>query len=324
MKVFTGALSKYAANFAAEGWIHIPGMVHRDFVRAALSSTGKPDHHPLPPANIGGQKSHMLFQFPPGIDYVKDFALPVSELCGLNLARFTLSQRHVMRYAADAKDMPKVHKDRFASSISIGIPLFVPQSSCLVLYPYDDSQANKFMTTELRRSLPAERLPEVSLARWRAVEITDRPGDLIAFRGSRAWHTRRNPRNAAHLYVMVNDLLLDPLSEDPAADLNRQRSLAFVTSESSDRDNTVIIQGRQLDTVSRHRHRNGAATYTARVWPDRTVYLTESEEKVIGCLADGMQYAAVRDLIPGCGFAGRYELDVAIERLLAEGVLDIE
>ena len=324
MKVFTGALSKYAANFAAEGWIHIPGMVHRDFVRAALSSTGKPDHHPLPPANIGGQKSHMLFQFPPGIDYVKDFALPVSELCGLNLARFTLSQRHVMRYAADAKDMPKVHKDRFASSISIGIPLFVPQSSCLVLYPYDDSQANKFMTTELRRFLRAERLPEVSLARWRAVEITDRPGDLIAFRGSRAWHTRRNPRNAAHLYVMVNDLLLDPLSEDPAADLNRQRSLAFVTSESSDRDNTVIIQGGSSTPY------RGTAIVTGRRLtprasrPDRTVYLTESEEKVIGCLADGMQYAAVRDLIPGCGFAGRYELDVAIERLLAEGVLDIE
>lgn len=324
MEIFTQALAGQADIFAAEGWVHIPGGVSDGFIRAVLSAANGASPDSLPPTSKGGNKSHILFQFPAEVNYADDFVLPLSRLCGLNPARFTLSQRHVMQYLADAKNMPKLHKDRYASSVSVGIPLSVPSSSRLVLYPYDGTEVNSFMTTDLRRSLSPEQLPEARCGQWREVEIADKPGDLIVFRGSRIWHSRRNPQGAMHLYLMLNDLLLDPLGEDPWAALNRQRACALFKLEQADRDLAVITPGRQLDTISAHHHRSGAATYTAHVWPEATIFLSAAEEKLVRFLDRGLPYACLHTLVQPSGFASQGQLEAALQRLITGGVLDVQ
>lgn len=137
------------------------------------------------------------------------------------------------------------------------------------------------------------------------------------------WHTRRNPCRALHLYLMVNDILLDPLGQDPWATLNRQRGRVLFDLDEGDRGIAVLIQGRQFDTLSNHVHRNGAVTRTASVWPDSTVFLTEQEERLVQRLGAGESLAGLDELGQECGFADRDEVEGAVRRLLDEGVLDL-
>lgn len=73
----------------------------------------------------------------------------------------TLSERHLKGYFDDTPVEQIPHKDRFASQVSVGLSIDIPEDSVLVLYPHDHVSANPFnISGALPASLPDHQRPE--------------------------------------------------------------------------------------------------------------------------------------------------------------------
>ena len=86
----------------------------------------------------------------------------------------TLSERHIKAYNDDVPAEPAPHKDRFASQVSMGLSITIPENSYLVLYPWTDRGRTPFnISTHMRKELPLEERPENIVKGAERVEIHD-------------------------------------------------------------------------------------------------------------------------------------------------------
>jgi hypothetical protein len=251
MRAFTFDPAEHRDTFAAQGWLHIRGGVAPELLaemQEMLDRSRAED--PLRGPALAGEKEQHLFAPADLEGFCGQFFDMVSAVCGLRRDRMTLSERHLKVYGADADPYPTAHKDRFASQISVGLTIEVPEESRLLVYPSDDRAPNRFLTTEHKASLAPDELPEVVLRDAQPVEIADAPGDVVLFHGASMWHLRQHSAGAALLYLKCNDFDCDPLAEDPTTPQRREHSLRVVSGADGSLEAQVPVPARRLQSVT--------------------------------------------------------------------------
>ena len=309
MKVFNFDPAEHREHYAEHEWVHIRDGVTPEFLEAMREFVARSlTDHKVEGAGIGGKgrKDQAVFEFPESVDFPGEVFDVVAELCGLNRATLTLSERHVNAYYEDAPDEPTAHKDRHSSQVSVGLSIESPPGSRVVAYPDDERDANPFnVSFALVESLPPERHPDVVLSDAREIELEDSPGDVVAFPGSSIWHLRRRPAGATILYLKMNDFGSDPLGEDPTTPSVRAATLAALDGDADALDDLIPVPSRRLDTINRRYVRDGWADQVeARVWEEKPVPLTDAEldllramdgRRDVATLLGGANGAATRD-----------------------------
>ncbi len=283
MKIFAFDPADHADRYREHEWVHVKGGIApeflefiREFARAELERTR------LAGLGIKGKKEQSLFEFPSGVDYPGELFDTVSRLCGLRRETMTLSERHIQAYEPDAAPNPLAHKDRFASQVSLGFSIDIPEASSLVLYPWEQRQVNAFNSShDLRASLKPDELPEAVIERCRELVLDDEPGDIVAFAGSTTWHLRRNAARATNLYCKFNDFGCDPLGEDPNTLELRTRTLVTLASANGTIGDRVAQLSRQFDSVEEHYARDWQGVLRARVWGSDPFGVSEAQVKLL-------------------------------------------
>jgi hypothetical protein len=325
MRVFDFDPKDYIETYRSEEWVHIPEGVSQEFheLLLAYSQEELADHN-LEGFAIKGKKEQSLFEFPDGVDYPDELFDVVAEVCGLNRASMTLSERHIQAYEPNAAPEPPAHKDRFPSQVSVGLSIDIPEASSLVLYPYEHRGINAFnKAAEFSASLqPAER-PENVLKTAREVELKDRPRDVVMFAGSTTWHLRRNAARAVNLYLKFNDFGCDPLGEDPRTAQIRERTLALLggANGAGELDSLIPVISRRFDSVSHLYLRNGEEALQAELYGDPAFGITAEQHEVLRAVDGSRSLSAVaEDLANGDGGAGAR---AALLYLAHEGAIDL-
>ena len=315
MKIFNFDPADHAERYAREGYVHIPGGIDPAFLAHLKEFTARrfQEKHVQGKA-IGGAKEQALFEFPAETDFPGELFDSVAAVAGLRREGMTLSERHIKAYDADAPDYPVAHKDRFASQVSVGLSIDIPEGSYLVLYPHTDVSVNPYnVSPQLLASLEPHERPEVVLENAPEIRIEDRPGDVVMFRGSAMWHLRRFAANATNLYLKMNDFNSDPLGEDPQTGPRAQRTLELLASANGSTPSLKPMLARRLDVVARQTSRDGQEVLQAHVWNQEPVVLSQAEWDVLHAI-DGTR--SVADL-------GNGSAEGAIRRLAQRGVIEL-
>jgi hypothetical protein len=324
MKIFGFDPAEHVAAFRDEGWVHIPGGVTTDFHRLLVDYAEKQlTDHLLDGFAIKGKKEQALFEFPVNaVGYPNELFDVVAELCGLQRATMTLSERHIQAYEPNAAPEPAAHKDRFPSQVSVGLSIAIPEESTLVLYPYDHLELNRFNTSAgLRASLQPHQLPEVVLRDSREVEINDHDGDVVVFHGSTTWHLRRRAARSINLYLKFNDFGADPLGEDPRTPVRRAATLAALRAADEALEPLIPVLSRQMDVISRSYTRTWDEILQAKVFGEDPFGLSRVQFEALQAV-DGRQNVAglTRALTNGHDPA---QVRSEVLRLAARGALDL-
>jgi hypothetical protein len=207
------------------------------------------------------------------------------------------------------------HKDRFASQVSVGLSIDIPEDSYLVLYPHTDVSVNPYnVSPQLLASLEPHERPEVVLADAPEIRIDDQPGDVVMFPGSAVWHLRRHAANATNLYLKMNDFNSDPLGEDPSTEERKRHTQELIASANGHTPQLVPMLSRRLDVVARQRSRDGQEVLQAHVWEEMPVVLSQVEWDVLHAI-DGQRSVAE--------LAGSDEARAAVQRLAQRGVIEL-
>jgi hypothetical protein len=247
------------------------------------------------------------------VDFPGELFDAIAELCGLHRPTMTLSERHVKAYDQDAPAEPVPRGDRYASQVSIGVSIEVPDQSRLTLYPDDELDVNPLnVSAAYLEGLPPERRPEEALRGIEPVELFDQPGDVMMFAGNAVWHARRRPAGAINLYLKLNDFNCDPLGEDPASDDVRRASVE--AAEDGNLMEKVPIVGRRVDCISRRFTRDWTEASHAEMWQGAPVSLSADEVALLERV-DGRKAAA--DLLAASDSVE------TLRRLASCGVLDL-
>ena len=192
--MFTFDPSRYAAEFAEKGFVHIRGGLSEEYLALLKRQLAEYTDRDRLPRFARGDKQQSLYEFPD--DYGRGrLCEMVGKVCGLEPADLIVSERHIKAYEPDADPEPMPHKDRYATQIALGFSVHVPPESTLVIYPYDEVSVNPFIAwADFKASLPPEKMPDIVLKSARRVEIHDEAGDVVLFRGNSMWHYRAAPR----------------------------------------------------------------------------------------------------------------------------------
>ncbi len=269
---------QYASTYAKEGYVHIREGLTEEFYQVLAKQVDDYLQGELLKNFAIGDKQQALYQFPGGRDFHGELVEAVARVCGLDPASLVLSERHIKAYEPKAIPDPLAHKDRFASEVSVGFSVKVPEGSTLVLYPYDELDVNPFnSSTELRASLRPADLPETTLRNGRRIEIHDRPRDVIMFRGNAIWHLRSRPAGTVMLYLKLNSFNCDPLGEDPASTAFRKRTQDLLTHADRELEEMVPLLGRRLDYVHRRYNRDWQEVIGVILWGERHFSIDEEE-----------------------------------------------
>jgi hypothetical protein len=315
MKIFNFDPADYADQYARTGWVHIPGGIDPEFLAHLKDFTARrfAEQHVEGKA-IGGAKEQALFEFPAETDFPGELFDSIAAVAGLNREGMTLSERHIKAYDADAPEFPVAHKDRFASQVSVGLSIDIPDESYLVLYPHTDVSVNPYnVSPQWLASLDPHERPEVVLKDAPEIRIDDQPGDVVMFPGSAVWHLRRFAANATNLYLKMNDFNSDPLGEDPSTEPRAKRTLELLASSNGHLPSLLPMLARRLDVVARQRSRDGQEVLQAHLWDQQPVVLSQVEWDVIHAI-DGSK--SVAEL----GVDGAED---AIRRLGERGVIEL-
>ena len=325
MKVFAFHPADHRAEYSSRGWVHIPQGVTPEFHRLLVEyAENELRDHLLDRHAIKGKKEQSLFEFPDGVDYPDELFDVIAELCGLDRASMTLSERHIQAYEPNAAPEPAAHKDRYPSQVSVGLSIRIPEESRLVLYPYDHREANPFNTSAgLRQSLQPHELPEVILKDAREVQIQDRDGDVVVFPGSTTWHLRRRSAGAINLYLKFNDFECDPLGEDPRTASRRDRTLEALSAGDGEVDSLAPALGRRFDTVTRAYTRDGwREVLQAAVFGEAPFPLTDLQFRALRAV-DGRRPLAELSRELADGSEDRDRVREQLLRLAERGALDL-
>jgi hypothetical protein len=269
-----------------------------------------------------GDKKQAVYQLPEGERYLKELLNTIGTICGLDPKELLLSERHIKVYDADAKPNPLAHKDRFASQISVGISVDVPEGSTLVLYPYDHLEVNPFnSSTELRASFAPERAPETYLQHARRVEIADKPGDVVVFRGHKIWHLRERPANTTMVYLKLNVLNCDPLGEDRLTQERRDTTMQLIEAADEEFAELLPLIGRRVDYFHKRYDRNWQEVIGVVLWGQPHKTIDEHELRVLQAI-DGR--SPVRTVLANALGASRSRTACDLVRsLAARGIVDL-
>jgi hypothetical protein len=235
----------------------------------------------------------------------------------------TLSERHIQAYESHAAPEPAAHKDRFASQISVGLSIRVPEDSRLVLYPSEFRDLNTFnQSAALYASLAPDERPEVVLKNAREVELADVPGDVVVFPGASTWHLRRRSAGTFNLYLKFNDFDADPLGEDPRTAARRACTLEILGEQHRYQFQSVVpALGRRLDTVALRYTRTWDDAYQATLWGEDPFQLTNDEFELLreidGQRSVGTLAADVADV------SRQDQVKTIVRRLAGRGILDL-
>ena len=216
--MFTFDPSRYAAEFAEKGFVHIRGGLSAEYLALLKRQIEEYTARNRLAHFARGDKQQSLYEFPD--DYGRDrLCEMVGQVGGLEPADVIVSERHIKVYEADADPEPMPHKDRYATQIALGFSVHVPPGSTLVIYPYDELSVNPFNAwAEFKAGLAPERMPNVVLKSARRVEIRDEAGNVVLFRGNSMWHYRARAAGTTMLYFKINAWNCDPIGEDPLSD----------------------------------------------------------------------------------------------------------
>jgi hypothetical protein len=231
VKPFRVSLASFADEFGRCDYIHIKDAVDPDFFGFAidqLRQCQRSGRNEIAARAIKNKKKQYLFEFPDDQQMaLAELLGSIAALTGLSEPKMRLSERHIMIYDENAAAAPKLHKDRFASQISVGIPLEVSDESRIVLLPHGARQINlleqavysarevdptaEFVSWETLGLAPPE--TEVAKHGLEVVALGAGPGDVVVFAGSSIFHGRLNSACSSMLYFKLNAMGLDPLGE---------------------------------------------------------------------------------------------------------------
>jgi hypothetical protein len=324
VKMFAFEPQDYRNTFENQDWIHIENGITDEFREVLGDFVSKFfGEHRVEGVAIGGRKEQSLYEFPDEVDFPGELFDTVVGVCGLRRSSMTLSERHIKAYDADAPPDPAAHKDRFASQISMGLSINVPSGSCLVLYPFEHRDVNRFnISAAFPASLEPHERPEVIAKEARSVEIYDSDGDVVIFPGSSMWHLRRNPANVTNLYLKFNDFNCDPLGEDPSTHERRARTLDHLAAENGLDETLLPVLSRRLDTITRRYTRNWDEMREANVWEQDPVRLSEEEVRMLQAIDGERSVEMLTAQVSKDGVDGK-TVSLGIRRLADRGVLDL-
>jgi hypothetical protein len=225
---------KASKQFAETGWVHAPNGLTPEFFHALsveIKRLVQDDKSELESWRFPGKKLQFLWELPAGLS-IETLCTAVAEVAGFDPDRTVLAERHLKVYGDSAEEMPPAHKDRSASTLTVGIGIEVPPESRLVIWPTQHLEPNPFPTSaEWRQSRRPDQLPEKVLDGIAPVEVDMRAGDVVLFRGAEIYHERYRPANTSVLYLKFNEVGLDPLGEDPRTPELEARSAALLADD---------------------------------------------------------------------------------------------
>jgi hypothetical protein len=321
-KLFTFDPSKYAAAFSSEGYVHIHNGTSEEFYKKMITQVDEYMKTKLMKEFAIGDKQQAMYEFPPDADYVGELFEKIGKVTGLNPKQLVLSERHIKAYESSAEAEPHAHKDRFASELSVGISVHVKEGSTLVLYPYDQNEVNPFnASTILRGSLSPDRYPEPTLKKARRVEIKDKAGDVIVFRGHKIWHLRANPANTTMLYLKINSLNCDPLGEDPKTPVLRKNTLQAISLTDGQLENYIPLIGRRVDYIHRHYNRDWTEVLGVVLWGEKHFSIDDDEMRMMKAM-DGKRTVGAALAASNTNTNSAESLK-KIRRLATRGVIDL-
>ncbi|MDQ6835052.1 MAG: hypothetical protein M3016_02590 [Actinomycetota bacterium] len=326
MRIFAFDPEDFRNHYHRQGWVHIKDGIHPDFLAELRQGAERQSRvERLDRFAIKGKKEQALYEFPASTDYPEELFDAVASVCGLRRESMTLSERHIQIYDAEAKPDPQAHKDRFPSQVSVGLSIEIPQDSRLVLYPHDRREVNPFISAAaLIRHLQPDELPDVALRHAQAVEIADRPGDVVMFPGSTTWHLRRHAAGAVNLYVKCNDFDCDPLGEDPRTAPRREHTVHMLAT--ADREKLAaqpVKLSRRLDSVARRQTRDGFnEVLEACLYGSDPFGITETQRQILCAAGEAKPLEGLLEQVATDGRTREESLSDAI-RLLELGALEI-
>lgn len=251
MKPFTFAPREFTNDFRERDFVHIQNGLSAEFLefgRQQLVSCRESGHNELSAREIKSKKKQYLFDLPDDREFLSELFEAIATVTGCSRSGMTLSERHIMIYDSNAAPLPPLHKDRVASTFSVGIPLEPSGCDRIVLLPWSARQENL-----LDNAVYCERTPNSSpdsAAAWdlaageyprpasidksTLIELEARPGDLVIFRGSSIYHGRLHAARSSILYFKFNNMRLDPLGEDPSTHLQREKTLEVLHRKSDE------------------------------------------------------------------------------------------
>ena len=315
--------AKYAAHFASEGYVHIPGGVTQAFYDKMVKQVEHNMATKVAKEFAIGDKQQSVYEFPDdGNDYATELCEAVAGVTGLKPQDLVMSERHVKAYEANAAPEPNAHKDRFASQISVGLSVHVKEGSTLVLYPYDELDVNPFNTSvQLRASLSPDRYPEPVLKRGRRIEIKDAARDVIMFRGHKIWHLRANPANTTMLYFKLNAFNCDPLGEDRRTGELRAGTEKAVGMGDEQLAKMVPLVGRRVDYVHKMYNRDWREVTGVVLWGEKHFTIDDDELKLLRSIDGHKSVGALTAAMNGSG--GASAALEKVRRLARRGVIDL-
>ncbi len=319
MKLFNFDPEQHAEAYALRGYVHVRQGLTPEYHAVLCQQVEEQAQRSLLPEFQLGGKQQALYDFPRDADYYAQLRAGVGGVTGLDCRALVVAERHIKAYEPDAEADPVAHKDRFASQVSVGFSVHVPERSRLILYPTTDVGVNPYHSwAELRAALPPQRSPERVLANAEGVVLEDRPGDVVMFRGSALWHKRSDPANAVVLYFKMNAFNCDTLGEDPGTEARREATRRLLALDDAAFARLVPELGRRVEHVQRR---------CSRDWQECICVSLAGAPPVE---IDAFELAALRALdgqSPVGSILRRIPLDLdaygRLRRLAALGVLDL-
>jgi len=212
------------ANFrdqlVKDGYVHLRDILSDEFVSHLTSffeEMMRGEANESDDWQIKGKKRQFIFEFPSNA-VAKEFRDGLAKLTGMDTQKITISERHLKVYDKHAAPYPAPHKDRSASTYSIGLPAFLPEGSSVCVFPELDPGPNTeeravFLTDRDHPDL--EKIYESE----KCVMLNESVGDMVVFLGSALWHERVRGAGTAVLYIKCNETGEDPLGENVFAEL---------------------------------------------------------------------------------------------------------
>jgi hypothetical protein len=278
----------YAATYAEHGFVHIPHGLSEEFYNILAKQVEDHLHGELLKNFALGDKQQALYQFP-NEHFHRELLEGIAGVCGFDPAKLVLSERHIKAYDVHADPSPLAHKDRFASEVSVGFSVRVPEGSTLVLYPYDELEINSFNSSaELRASLRPDTLPEKTLKEAARVEIKDAARDVMMFRGNAIWHLRARPAGTVMVYFKLNTFNCDPIGEDPSAVAFRRRSQELAACSDDDLEALIPLLGRRVDAIQCRYNHQWQEVFGVVLWGEKHLTIDDSEFRALKAI-DGQR-----------------------------------
>src|SRR5947209_513982 len=110
MRIFDFDVADARRQYNEQGWVHIRSGMDADFLASLRDFVGSSlDENKLDRHRIKGKKEQSLYSFPAETDFPGELFDVIAEVCGLNRATMTLSERHIQAYDEAANPNPQAH-----------------------------------------------------------------------------------------------------------------------------------------------------------------------------------------------------------------------